>query len=107
MTRQEAIEHLQDQVEKQAILTYEELLKATIETDYDGNENIEPAYDILSPIEYTYCDKCGRLERIDEICIIDYLDYDDENDRKVYEQIKNNSDVFMICDMCYHELATK
>lgn len=110
MTRQEAIEQLQDMVEKQHILTYKELIKATIEINYDDIENIEPFEDVLSPIEYTYCDRCGNLESSSEACWLDYMDWENENDLKVIKELENeehNHEPCVICDMCYHELLDK
>lgn len=110
MTRQEAVEQLQRMVEKQYVLTYDELVKATIEINYDDIENIEPVEEVLSPIEYNICDRCGNLERSDEMCWVDYMDLDDTNDKKVYEELQKEEYKYepcAICDMCYHELVNK
>lgn len=101
MTREEKIEQLQDQVEHNRI-TGKEL------GEICDKYNLSVYEDVLSPIEYTYCDRCGALERVDEACWVDYMDLDDENDKKVHVLLmKEDKNCCAICDMCYHELANK
>lgn len=71
MTKQDKIDDLQDKVSKNYILYYAELCK---ECDKIGN--VDVFNDILSPMEWNCCDKCGALYHIAELCWVDYLDPD-------------------------------
>lgn len=95
MTRQEKIEDLQDKVSKNYITNIEELNKYEPEIDVIN--------EVLSPMEWNICDKCGALYKSDELCWVDYLDPDYDQDLidavEAYDQ-----ELCAICYECVKEL---
>lgn len=95
MTRQEQIEELQDKVSKNYIKNIKEL------------EQYEPEIDIfnevLSPMEWNICDKCGELYKSDELCWVDYLD--PEYDQDLIDAIEaEKEELVAICYECVKQL---
>ena len=82
MTRQEKIDELQDKISKNYITNIEELNKYEPEIDVFN--------EVLSPMGWNICDKCGALYKSDELCWVDYLDpdYDQELCAICYECAK-------------------
>lgn len=95
MNRQEKIEDLQDKINKNYITNIEELSKYEPEIDVFN--------DVLSPMEWNICDKCGALHKSDELCWIDCLDPDYDQDLidavEAYDQ-----ELCAICYECAKEL---
>lgn len=95
MNRQEKIEELQDKINKNYITNIEELNKYEPEIDVFN--------DVLSPMEWNICDKCGALDRSEELYWVDYLDPDYDQDLidavEAYDQ-----ELCAICYECAKEL---
>ena len=98
MTRQEKIEDLQDKVSKNYILYYADLCK-----ECDKGEDIDVFADVLSPMEWNCCDKCGALYPIEELCWVDYLDPDFDGD--LIDILGQESEEYgVLCYECVKEL---
>lgn len=89
MTRQEKIEDLQDKVSKNYITTIDELMEYEPEIDVIN--------EVLSPMEWNICDKCGTLYKSDELCWVDYLD--PEYDQDLIDAIE--AEDIELCAICY------
>ena len=95
MARQEKIEELQDKVSKNYITNIEELNK------YEPK--IDVFNEVLSPMEWNICDKCGALYRSDELCWVDYLD--PEHDQDLIDAVEAyDQELCAICYECAKEL---
>ncbi len=95
MTRQEKIEELQDKVGKNYITRIDELMEYEPEIDVFN--------EVLSPMEWNICDKCGALYKSDELCWVDYLDA--EYDQDLIDLIdKEDENICAICYECVKEL---
>ena len=103
MTRQEKIEELQDRVCHNKIGNIDDLKLEISCAEYDGDKPIEEIDDVLMPIEFNICDKCGDLYKSDELCWVDYLDPDYDQDLidavEAYDQ-----ELCAICYECAKEL---
>ena len=103
MTRQEKIEELQDRVRHNKISNIDDLKLEISCAEYDGDEIIDEMNNVLSPIEFNICDKCGALYKSDELCWVDYLDPDYDQDLidavEAYDQ-----ELCAICYECAKEL---
>lgn len=98
MTRQEKIEELQDKVSKNYITNIDELMKYEPEIDVIN--------EVLSPMEWNICDKCGLLEPSEELCWVDYLD--PEYDQDLIDNIMaEDEDYCAICYGCVEKLKKK
>lgn len=69
---------------------------------------LEPYEDVLSPIEWNSCDRCGAL--VDSTLLL-WLDYalDDDKESKQLERgiIQERQDYCAICDECAGKLMIK
>lgn len=104
MTSTERIEQLQNEVEKGRIRYLDELLR---ECEKYG---LEPHEDILSPIEWNCCDRCGFLCPSDYLLWLDSLEWDESNPNDTMLQegmILEKEDYCAICDSCVAELIKK
>lgn len=103
MNRQEKIEELQSRVRHNSIGYFDDLNLEISCAEYDGDEPIEAIDDVLMPIEFNICDKCGALYPSDELCWVDYLDPDYDQDLidavEAYDQ-----ELCAICYECAKEL---
>lgn len=84
------IEQLRDEVASGYITNISEL---------QGVE--EPYENILSPLELNSCDRCGEIERTDDLLWTDYLD--SEEDRAVLDEADRH-DWTALCNKCYKQL---
>lgn len=99
MTRQKKIEELQDKVSKNYITNIDELI------EYEPK--IDVFNDVLSPIGFNICDKCGSLEHSEYLCWVDYLeeDYDSDLIRGIEKyDTEHNTELCAICYECVKEL---
>lgn len=110
MTRQEAIEDLQNRVYKNRFADLEELEQTIKTMDYDG-EPIEAFDDVLSGIGYNVCDKCGALcDSEQDLLWIDGADFDEdaESDRALLKALEQEPyEYCAICYDCYDILVKK
>lgn len=101
MTREEKIEQLQSWVLHGHITTLDDLELEVSCAEYDGDDPIEWSDDILGPIGYNCCDKCGALYFSEELCWLDCLDLDENNPRD--KALLNNlsKEPYEYCALCY------
>lgn len=101
MTRNEAIEFLQDQVQHNRI-SIEDFVQECEKYDLDGLD------EVLLPIGYNICDRCGNYGDSElDLCWLDYLSLDEKNkeDRAIMENIsKEGIDYTAICWNCLEKL---
>lgn len=97
MTRQEKIEELQNRVRHNSIGYFDDLNLEISCAEYDGDEPIEAIDDVLMPIEFNICDKCGALYPSEELCWVDYLD--PEYDQDLIDNIMAEDEDY--CALCY------
>ena len=106
MTRQEKIEVLQDWVEKGHILTADALKQACEHEKTTSGEDIDWFDDILSPLEWNCCDRCGALYP-SEMLIWESYDWGYECEDLVKGIEKEGVDYVALCDECVAELMKK
>ena len=97
MTRQEKIEELQSRVRHNSIGYFDDLNLEISCAEYDGDEPIEAIDDVLIPIEFNICDKCGALYPSEELCWVEYLD--PEYDQDLIDKITAGDEDY--CALCY------
>ena len=97
MTRQEKIEELQSRVRHNSIGYFDDLNLEISCAEYDGDEAIEAIDDVLMPMEFNICDKCGALYRSEELCWVEYLD--PEYDQDLIDNIMAEKEDY--CALCY------
>lgn len=113
-TRQDIIDDLKNRIWKGRIQTLDQLKLEISCADYDGDEPIDEFEDILSPMEWNSCDRCGALGESDG----DFLWYegfefneDDEVEMRVAHTIENsweNGEYWSaLCWECMNELKKK
>lgn len=111
MTRQDKIEELQDRVEHNKISNIDDLKLEISCAEYDGEEVIEPIDDILAPIGFTYCDRCGECGDSE----LDFLWWDNydwweqsKDDKAIIKAVKaEKADYCALCWNCVRELKEK
>lgn len=104
MTHAEQIEHLQDEVYRGHINNIDQLL---VECE---KHKLEAYEDVLLPMEWNCCDRCGQLAPSDEFLWLDFFSWDDDNPKDVAMQAaleKEQEDYCAICDGCATELIKK
>ena len=103
MTREEKIELLQDKVSKNYITNIEELNKYEPEIDVIN--------EVLSPIEFNICDRCGKCGDGElDFLWVDYFpwDEDDKDDKAILKAIEiEGVDYCALCWDCVDELKKK
>lgn len=103
MTREETIENLQDYVKKNYIVDIEQLEREIKASGYE----LEPIDDVLSPIEYNVCDRCGGL--VPSCYGLNWVDYLNENAEDYEDVLKGieteGEDICAFCDTCFNALA--
>lgn len=103
MTRQEKIEELQSRVRHNSIGTFDDLKLEISCAEYEGDEPIDEIDDVLSPIEFNICDRCGALYPSEELCWTDYLD--PEYDQDLINAIEaEKEELVAICYECVKEM---
>lgn len=103
MTREETIENLQDYVEKNYIVDFEGLEREIKASGYE----LEPIDDVLAPIEYNVCDRCGGLApSYYGLNWVDYLNENAEDYEDVLRGIEiEGEDICAFCDTCFNALT--
>ena len=99
MTKEDKIQVLQDWVSKNHIINIKNLELAC------KDDGIDPYEDVLSPMNYNTCDKCGDLYPSEELCWLDCIDWEDDNpdDRATLRGI--NAEDPDYCALCWECLA--
>lgn len=104
MTRQDKIEVLQDWVSKNHITNFKNLC------DTCDMYGLEPYEDILSPMEWNSCDRCGDLWETDRL----YWEEFDTPDEYIPDSIPisravnmEHGDYCALCGKCVEELKKK
>lgn len=107
MTRQDKIDELQDKVSKNYIKTIDDLKLEISCAEYDGDEPIDEVCDVLSPMGWSYCDRCEALGDVEmDFAWVDYMDY--EEDKQILDAIaKEGEDYCSVCWKCCKELKKK
>lgn len=104
MTREEHIEHLQNLVMLERIVSIDDLRYECKSSGYDINE----FDDILSPMGWNSCDRCGRLADSEwNMFWLDGFDWNDDDPAEVRMQKKleeEGNDYVAICYNCVEEL---
>ena len=104
MNRQERIEVLQDWVEHGHLLTADALKNACkVQKVYEG-EDIDWFDDILAPLEWNCCDRCGALCPSEELF---WLDYCEPSEELIAGAVNEQVDYCAICEGCAKELTEK
>lgn len=106
MTRQDVIEELRSRVRHNSINNFDDLKLEISCAEYDG-DTIDEIDDILSPIGFNICDKCGSLEYSEDLCWVDYLeeDYDSDLIKSIEKyDIEHNTELCAVCYECVKEL---
>ena len=103
MTREEKIELLQDKVSKNYITNIEELNKYEPEIDVIN--------EVLSPIGFNICDRCGECGDGElDFLWVDYFPWDeeDEDDKAILKAIEvEGVDYCALCWDCVDKLKKK
>lgn len=110
MTREEKIEQLQSWVLHGHIINLDDLRLEISCAEYAGDDPIDPYEDVLSPINYNSCDRCGDLYLSEEMCWLDCIDWEDGNptDQAILNGInKEKIDYCAVCYKCLNELKEK
>ena len=105
MTRQDKIEVLQDWVSKNYITHAENLKGACRHEKETSGEDIDWYDDILAPMEWNCCDRCGWLDDSMNLYWIGYDDYPREELER--GMAKEKADYCAICEECVKELMKK
>lgn len=105
-TRQDIIEDLQNRVWKGRIATIDDLKLEISRVGYDGEEPIEEIDDVLSPMGWNICDRCGALGDGElDFLWLDYADLNEEDDKTLLDAIaKEKVDYCALCRECVKEL---
>ena len=107
MTKQEYIERLQDMVSKNYITNIKDLNTQYVNED-GTTEPIEPYEDVLSPIGWNSCDRCGALHDSElGLMWIDHFPFEEDNeeDQHLLKALEQESeDYCALCWECVNEL---
>lgn len=107
-TRQDVIDDLQNRIWKNRI-TYLEGLRNAIEAS--PYKDIEPYEEVLSPMGYNTCDRCGSIQASDfGLFWLDGFDWEDGNptDQAILKALaEEKQDYCAICYDCLNELKMK
>lgn len=105
--REQMTEMLRDKVKNDGIKTLE-MLEDRIATSSCGKD-IAPYEDVLSPIGYSVCDRCGALVPSDEgLLWIDSFGWEDDNPRDQYmlkALAREKANYTAVCWQCVDELG--
>lgn len=104
MSREEIIEELQRKVYDWELTTILGL-KASC-----NKHDIDPYEDVLSPIGYNSCDRCGALEDSEQLFWVDSFEWQEEypKDKAILKALaEEKEDYCAICYNCVGELAKK
>lgn len=104
MKKQDLIDEIQSQIEKQRITVIDEL------EEICKKDNLEPYDDILGPMGWNVCDRCGRLEDSEYgLFWFDYFDWTDSLEDRAIQLAseKEKVDYCATCWDCIKELKMK
>lgn len=103
MDKQEKIEVLQDWVRKNS-LTHDKNLKDACKLNSESGEPIDWFDDVLAPIGWNCCDRCGALGESElDFVWVDYLD--EQEDKQLLDNIaKEKVEYCALCWNCVKEL---
>jgi len=111
MTREEKIEELQDRVRHNKISNLDDLKLEISCAEYDGEEVIEEIDDILAPMGWNTCDRCGECGDSElDFLWVDYYPWEEDNegDQAVLNGINiEGVDYCALCWNCVKELKEK
>lgn len=112
-TRRDIIDDLQNRIWKGRIQTLDQLKLEISCAEYDGDEPIDEYEDVLFPMGWNTCDRCGALGDSElDFCWVDSFDWQDDNEddqailRAIGEEA-NQNDYCAICWGCIKELKEK
>lgn len=109
-TRQDIIEDLQNRIWKNRISTLDDLKLEISCAEYEG-EPIDEYEDVLFPIEYNTCDRCGSIQASEVgLFWLDGFDWEDDNptDQAILKALaEEKQDYCAICYDCLNELKMK
>lgn len=106
-TRQDIIEDLQNRIWKNRIATLDDLRLEISCAEYDGNEPIDEYDDVLLPMEWNVCDRCGELWESERL-YWESCDWEDTNNANLIRGIKGEQgDYTALCSKCVAELIKK
>lgn len=108
MTRQDIIRELQNQIGKNRIQNIDDLKLEISCAEYEGDEPIDEYEDVIFPMGYNTCDKCGAIGDSElDLFWIDGFDWEDGNpkDEAIIRGLqKEKADYCAICYLCLHEI---
>lgn len=105
-SKADIVEDLQGRVRKNHLATIKEL-------SAECGDAIEPYEDVLSPMGWNCCDKCGDMYPSEELIWTDYIEYDESNPKD--RALKRGLELEMpaedyygaLCDDCVKEIIKK
>lgn len=100
MSKQERIELIQDWVEHNHITTADELEKECKKYGLDWFD------DILSPLEWNSCDRCGALWESEQL-YWEYCDWAEESEELQRGLKLDGGEYTALCENCVRELCEK
>lgn len=111
MTREEKIEELQDRVKHNKISNLDDLKLEISCAEYDGEEVIEEIDDVLAPMGWNTCDRCGKCGDSE----LDFLWWDNydfweqsKDDKAIIKAVETEgADYCALCWNCVSELKKK
>ena len=103
MTRQETIEQLQDWVEKNIIITDNQLKLEIKQSEYPDLDWFD---DILSGLEWNCCDGCGALYP-SEMLYWENCDWGYESEELCKGITEEGGEYVALCDECVKKLVEK
>lgn len=109
-TKQDIVEWLQDRISKNYITNIDQLKLEISCAEYDGDELIDEWEDVLSPMEWNVCDKCGDLYPSEELCWLDCIVWEEDNpdDQATLKGIaEEDPDYCAVCYSCLSKLKEK
>ena len=108
MTRQDIIEELQNRIWKRRITTIDDLKLEISCAEYDGEEPIDEYEDVLFPMGWNTCDRCGELGDSElDLFWVDGFDWEEDNpeDQTMLQNMaKEKQDYCALCWECVKEL---
>lgn len=109
-TRQDIIEDLQNRVLHNRIPTLNDLKLEISRAEYEG-EPIDEYEDVLFPIGFNTCDRCGNIQVSDlGLFWLDGFDWEDDNptDQAILKALAEENQYYgAICYDCLNELKMK
>lgn len=108
MTRQEVIDELKNKIYKNRILNIDDLKLEISCAEYDGDDPIDEYEDVLHPMGYNTCDRCGDIYDSEVGFLwIDGFDWEDGNpeDEAILRALEEEpTDYCAVCYDCLNDL---